>query len=329
MRRREFIALIAGAALAWPLAARAQQTDQLPGVGVLMSGADDDPEDKAWYSALVQGLAALGWADNRNVHLVTRWAAGDSDRLKAFATEMVNLKPEVIVATGTVSLLAVSQRTRSIPIVFAQVTDPVGNGLVASLAHPGGNITGFANFEYAIAGKWLELLRELVPQISRVAVIMNPDNSGHPGYLRMVETAASAASIAVTTAEARDAADIERTVNAFAPGPDASLIVLPDVVTVAHRGLIFSLAAHYRSPAIYPYPFFANDGGLIAYGINGTDIYRRAASYIDRILKGAKPGDLPIQEPTQLEMVVNLKTAKAMGLAIPESFLLRADQVIE
>jgi putative tryptophan/tyrosine transport system substrate-binding protein len=248
VKRREFISLIGGAALACPLAARAQQTDHLPDVGVLMSGADDDPEGKAWYSALVQGLAALGWADNRNFHLVTRWAAGDPDRLKAFAEEMVDRKPEVIVTTGTVSLLAVSQRTSSIPIVFAQVTDPVGSGLVASLAHPGGNITGFTNFEYAIASKWVELLRELVPQISRVAVIMNPGNSGHPGYLRMAETAANAASIAVSTAKVRDAADIERTVDAFAPGPDAGLIVLPDVIAVVQRDLGRGLIS------VQPYP---------------------------------------------------------------------------
>jgi putative tryptophan/tyrosine transport system substrate-binding protein len=326
MRRRDFITLIGGVAAAWPLAAWAQQPEHLRRIGVLMSGAESDPEAKLWFSTFVQGLASLGWTVSHNVQVDTRWAAGDPNRLKALATELVDLRPDVIVATGTVTLLAVRQETHSVPIVFAQVNDPVGSGLVASLAHPGDNITGFTNFEYAIAGKWLELLRQMTSRIGRVAVIMNPENSGHPGFVRAVENAAKPSAIQVTTARVRNAGDIESIMNAFAPGPDAGLIVLPDQCPsrLDHQsGRSVPIA---RDLSV---PIFATDGGLIAYGIDGVDLYRHVASYVDRILKGAKPGDLPIQQPAKFEMVINLTTAKALGLTIPPAVLSIADELIE
>jgi putative tryptophan/tyrosine transport system substrate-binding protein len=329
MRRRDFIKVIAGSAANWPLAALAQPSDRMPRVGVLMSGAENDPEQRAWLSAFVQGLSALGWTESRNIRVDTRWAAGDLHRFTSLATELVDLKPEAIVATGTVGSLTVRLETKSIPIVFAQVSDPVGNGIVASLAHPGGNVTGFTNYEYAIAGKWLQLLLELTPGIGRVAVIMNPNNDGHSKFVQAVEGAAGPAAIQVTAARVRDADSIERAMNVFAPGPNAGLIVLPDLVAAYNRDLILRLAARYRSPAIYPQDFFAAEGGLIAYGFDPVDIYRRVASYVDRILKGEKPADLPVQAPTKFKLVVNLKTAKALGLVVPQSILTRADEVIE
>ena len=329
MRRRDFIKVFAGSVANLPLAAFAQQADRMPRVGVLMSGAENDPEQRAWLSALVQGLSALGWTESRNMRVETRWPAGDLHRFTVLATELVDLKPNVIVVTGTVGLLKVRLETKSIPIVFAQVTDPVGSGIVASLEHPGGNITGFTNYEYAIAGKWLELLLELTPRVGRVAVIMNPNNDGHSKFVQAVEGAAGPAAVQVTAARVRDANSIERAMEVFAPAPNAGLIVLPDLVAVYNRDLIIRQAARYRSPAIYPQDFFATEGGLIAYGFDPVDIYRRVASYVDRILKGEKPADLPVQAPTKFKLVVNLKTAKALGLTIPESFLARADEVIE
>jgi putative tryptophan/tyrosine transport system substrate-binding protein len=274
-------------------------------------------------------LKSFGWADRQNVRIETRWARGDLSRVKVLTANLVDLNPDVIVTVGTITLSAVRQETHSVPIVFTQVSDPVGSGVVVSLANPGGNVTGFTNFEYGIAEKWLELLRQINTRIGRVAVIMNPDNSGHPGFVRAAENAVSRMAIQLTTARVRDAHEIEQTVGAFAPGPDAGMIVLPDLVTNDHRDLIISLAARYQLPTVYPYPFFATDGGLIAYGIDGVDLYRHAASYVDRILKGAKPGDLPIQQPTKFEMVVNVKTAKALGLTVTPSLLATADKVIE
>jgi putative ABC transport system substrate-binding protein len=301
----------------------------MPLVGILMSSAENDSEATEWLSILVQGLKSLGWTDGQNMRIETRWAAGDLNRVQALAGELVDLKSDVIVTLGTITLSAVRQKTHSIPIVFALVNDPVGSGMVASLAHPGGNITGFTNFEYGIAGKWLELLRELSSGMHRVLVIMNPDNSGHSGFVRALENSAHPLAVQVTEAPARSAADIERGVSAFAPGPDAGLIVLPDLITLVNRDLIIRLAAKYRAPATYPYPFFASAGGLLAYGIDTVDLYQRVASYVDRILKGSNPGDLPVQQPTKFELVVNLKTAKAMGLKVSQSFLLLADKVIE
>jgi putative ABC transport system substrate-binding protein len=329
MRRREFITLLGGAAVGWPLAARAQQGERMRRIGVLMSFSKSDPEAQAFLSAFVQALAPLGWTDGRNVRIDTRWAGSEANQLKAHAVELVGLKPDAILVAGTLGLLALRQETRSIPIVFVQVGDPVASGLVASLARPGGNITGFTTFEHAMGGKWLEVLKEIAPRISRVLVILSPENATHPGLLRALETAAPSSGVQVTAARVRDAGDIERAVNAFAPGPDAGLIVLPDAVTFVHRDLIVASAARRRLPAIYAFRHFAKSGGLMSYGYDPVDLYRRAASYVDRILKGATPADLPIQAPTKFELVINLKTAKALGLKVSESFLLRADEVIE
>jgi putative ABC transport system substrate-binding protein len=329
MRRREFITLLGGAAASWPLAARAQQPDRVRRIGVLMSFSESDPDAQALLSAFVQALPALGWTDGRNVRIDTRWAGGEANQLKAHAVELVSLKPDAILVAGTLGLLALRQETRSIPIVFVQVGDPVESGLVASLAHPGGNITGFTTFEHAIGGKWLALLKEIAPRIGRVAVILNPENATHPGLLRAIETLAPSSGVQVTPVRVRDAGDIERAVNAFAPGPDPGLIVLPDAVTLVHRDLIIALAARYRLPATYPIRSFAMSGGLISYGYVAADLYRRAALYVDRILRGASPADLPIQAPTKFELVINLKTAKALGLDVPWFLQQRADEVIE
>ncbi len=328
MRRREFIRLLGGAATAWPLAARAQP-ERVRRIGVLMSFSKSDPEAQAFLSAFVQALAPLGWTDGRNVRIDARWAGGEANQLKAHAVELVSLKPDAILVAGTLGLLSLRKETRSIPIVFVQVGDPVESGLVASLARPGGNITGFTTFEHAMGGKWLEVLKEIAPRIGRVLVILSPENATHPGLLRALETAAPSSGVQVTAARVRDAGDIERAVNAFAPSPDAGLIVLPDAVTFVHRDLIVASAARHRLPAIYAFRHFAKSGGLISYGYDPVDLYRRAASYVDRILQGASPADLPIQAPTKFELVINLKTAKALGLDVPPSVLARADEVIE
>jgi putative ABC transport system substrate-binding protein len=328
-RRRAFITLLGGAAAAWPLAARAQQSDRARRIGVLTPFAKDDQEAKAWLTAFQEGLQQLGWAQSRNVSIDYRWADDDWDRLGTYAAELVRMAPDVLFAAATPALEALRQQTRSLPIVFVQVSDPVKLGFVANLARPGGNITGFTNFEHPIGGKWLELIRDTAPGAMRVLVIFEPDIPAQLAYLQAIEAAAPTFRVELIRAGVRNAAEIEREIDAFAQEPKGALIVVPSALGIAHRDLIVALAARHHLPAIYPYPVFARSGGFISYGVDLADLYRRAASYVDRILKGAKPGDLPIQLPTKFELIVNLKTAKALGLTIPEPFLQHADEVIE
>jgi len=331
MRRRDFITL-GGAAIAWPLAARAQQASGMRRIGVLTTFGDNDALAQGWDGAFRKGLDELGWHDGRNVKIDHRWAAGDADRLRAFAKELVVLQPDVIFAVTTPTVAALLRETRALPIVFAQVSDPVGLGFVASLARPGGNVTGFTNIniESSIGGKWLELVKEIAPAVRRVAMIYNPPASPFAGYyLRPFDAAGSAYGIQASAAAVHSDADIENAIDALAGEPGGGFVVLPDTFTGMHRDQIVSLAVRYRLPAVYPFRWFAEIGGLLSYGIDSDDMFRRAASYVDRILKGAKPADLPVQAPTKYELVVNLKTAKALGLTISESLLLRADDVIE
>jgi putative ABC transport system substrate-binding protein len=327
LMRREFITLLGGAA-AWPLSARAPQGERMRRIGVLMLFTEGDQETKAWITAFQEGLQQLGWVQGRNASIDYRWAGDDWDRLQINAAELVKMAPDVLFAAATPALAALLQQTRSLPIVFVQVGDPVKLGFVENLARPGGNITGFTNFEHAIGGKWLELIRDTTPG-ARVLVIFESDAPAQLAYLQPIEAAASTFRVELTRAGLRNAAEIERAIDAFAQEPKGALIVLPSALGIAHRDLIVALAARHHLPAIYPYPVFARSGGFISYGVDLTDLYRRAASYVDRILKGAKPGDLPVQLPTKFELIVNLKTAKALGLTIPEPFLQYADEVIE
>ena len=329
MKRREFIAIIGGAAVAFPLVARAQQPPPMKRIGVLLGTAESNLEQRSRLSAFVRALTELGWTEGRNIRIEYRWASGSADRLRAHAAELASLAFDVILTQGTPATTALHKAGTKTPIVFVSATDPVGSGLVASLARPGGNITGFANFEHTMGGKWLETLKEVAPRVTRVAVILNPGNAALPGQLRTIETAAPALGIQVVAAPVRSAADIERGIAAFAARPNGGLVVLTDFITQTHRDLIVTQAARHRLPAVYNLRSFVAIGGLVSYGTDRADLFRRAASYVDRILKGAKPADLPVQHATKFELVVNLKTAKALGLKIPESFLLRADEVIE
>jgi len=329
MRRREFIAFIGGTAVASPLLATTQQREKMRRLGVLMNLASDDAEGQARLAAFLQGLQEAGWAVGRNLRIDIRWAAAEADLFRKHATELVALAPDVILASGTPAATPLLQATRSLPIVFAQVVDPVGAGLVADLAHPGGNATGFTVSEYGISAKWLELLREIVPGVKRVAVIRDPATSSGIGYLGAIRSAAPSFGLELTTIGVGDAAEIERGIGAFARAPNSGLIVTGNSLTIAHRELIITLAARHRLPAVYNLRLFVNDGGLISYGSDTIDPYRRAAGYVDRILKGEKPADLPVQSPTKFELAINLKTAKALDLTVPASVLGRADEVIE
>jgi ABC-type uncharacterized transport system substrate-binding protein len=329
MRRREFITLLGGAAAVWPLAARAQQPEGRRRIGVLMNLAERDPEGQARTGALREGLAKLGWTEGRELQIEYRWFAGDPDRARAYAAELVKLKPEVIFAGATPSVAVLQRETRSVPIVFAQVADPVGAGFVASLARPGGNITGFASFEYAIAAKWLELLNQIAPQVTRVAVIYDLTNPETKEYLPVIEAAARSFGVQLSISVVRNAAEIERAIEEFTREPNGGLIPLPTPLMAVHRDLIISLAARHRLPNVYAWRYYPMAGGLASYGIDNIELYRRAASYVDRILKGEKPGDLPVQQATKFELVINLKTAKALGLDPPISLLARTDEVIE
>ena len=324
--RREFITLLGGTALAWPLAGHAQQ---LPRIAVLTPFNDRDTEGRSRVSAFREALREAGWVEGRNIRIEYRWAAGDPDRIRAYAAEIVGLAPEAILANSTPVLAALRKETQTIPIVFSGVSDPVGVGFVASLARPGGNLTGFANFEPEMGGKWLQELKAVAPSVNRVAFIMNRQNASWASLFREIEAVAPTLGVDATAVEGRDAAEIERSITAFGGQSKGGLIVQPDGITSAHRQLIIDLAAKHGLPAVYPFRFFAADGGLMAYGVNAVDQFRRAASYIDRILRGAKPADLPVQAPTKFELVINLKTAKALGLKIPEAVLARADEVIE
>jgi putative ABC transport system substrate-binding protein len=330
MRRRTFISLVGGAAVAWPLAARAQQAARMRRVGLLLNLSENDPEAQRLLTAFREGLAQLGWADGRNLRIEYRWASGDVGRIRTFAKELVELSPDVIVGYGTPVVVALQQETRSIPILFLSVTDPVGQGLVASLAHPGGNITGFSVFEISLGNKWMEVLQQMAPGLNRVVTIYNPKTAPYyPLYLRAIEQAAPSFAVELIGLEAHDDSDIERAISALAREAGGGLIVMPDTFNMVHRRTTIELAARHRLPAIYYFPFFAKEGGLIAYGPDEIDMFRRSAGYVDRMLKGAKASDLPVQQPIAFQLVINLKTAKALGLTVPDKLLVAADEVIE
>jgi putative ABC transport system substrate-binding protein len=329
VKRRELITLLGGAAAAWPLAARAQQRARVRHIGVLMNLAADDRESQARNAALLQGLQQLGWTDGRNVRIDYRWAAGDADRFRRYAAELVALAPDIILAATSPAVVALQPFSRTLPVVFVSVIDPVGAGFVASLARPGGNVTGFTLFEYGIAGKWLELLKEIAPRVTRVAVLRDPAIGAGIGQLGAIQAVAPSFGVELSPIDVRDLVEIERAVIAFARGPNGGMIVTGSPSQGVHRELIISLAARHRLPAVHPFRYMAAGGGLIAYGPDQVDQYRRATSYLDRILKGEKPADLPVQAPTKYELVLNLKAAKALGLEVPPALLARADEVIE
>ena len=329
MKRREFITLLGGAAVAFPLAASAQQRERTRRIGVLMNLASDDAEGQARLAAFLQGLQEAGLAVGRNMRIDLRWGGGDPESFRKQASELVALAPDIVFASGIPAATPLLQATRTVPIVFAQVVDPVGAGLVASLARPGGNATGFTSPEYGFAGKWVELIKEIAPGVTRVAVLRDATSSSGIGYMGAVRLAASSFGMELTPVGITDAGEIERGVTAFGRASNGALIVTGNTLTMVHRELIITLAARHRLPAVYALPLFANDGGLISYGPNSIDPYRRAAGYVDRILKGEKPADLPVQQPTKFELIINLKTAKALGLEIPPTVLARADEVIE
>jgi putative ABC transport system substrate-binding protein len=329
MRRREFIVL-GGAAAAWPLAAPAQQVDRVRRVAVLTALSPEDPETKANMTAFRQELERLGWVEGRNLHTDYRFAAGDREQIASLARELIALQPEVIVAQATEVTAAVARGTKTIPIIFNNASDPIGSGFVASLAHPGGNVTGFLLYEEGIVGKWLLMLKEIAPHLTRAGLVANPATTPFDYYQRSAEAAAKPLGtelvfISLTGADP----DIERSVASFAASGNGGLVVLPDISTTARRDIIIALAARYRVPAVYPFRFFVDAGGLMSYGVDRPDIYRLSATYVDRILRGEKPADLPVQEPIKYQTVVNLKTAKSTGFDVPSSLLVRADEVIE
>jgi putative ABC transport system substrate-binding protein len=328
MRRREFIALLGGAAAAWPVAARAQG-ERARRIGMLLPAAADDSQFQTFVGAFLQGLALLGWTIGRNLQVHTRWATPNAAEIRRYAAELVALAPDLILAHGSGPTAALLQATRTVPIVFPIAGDPVGAGLVDSLARPGGNVTGFMNYEYSLSGKWLELLKEVAPHIARVAVLRDPTIGSSTSQFAVIQAAAASFRTETLPVNVRDAGEIERAVAAFAQRPNGGLIATATGQTVAHRDLIITLASQHKLPAVYFERFFVTAGGLASYGPNQVDQYRRAAGYVDRILKGEKPADLPVQAPNKYELVVNLKTAKALGLDIPPSVLARADEVIE
>ena len=326
MKRREFIALLGGAAAAWPLAAHGQQ-DRRRRIGVLMSTRADDPEGQTRIAAFLGGLQQLGWTDGRNVEINARWATGDAEGRK-YAAELVALAPDVILGTG-LYVGSLQQVTQTVPIVFVLVADPVGAGFVASLARPGGNATGFSFSEYGISGKWLELLKQIAPSVTRVAVLRNPADPAGTGQWGAIQSVAPSFGVELIPLGVRDPSEIERAVTEFARGSNGGLIVVAGGLVIVHRELIIALAARHRLPAVYFNRMYVTGGGLISYGPENFDQYRRAAGYVDRILKGEKPADLPVQAPTKYELLINLKTAKALGLDVPPMLLARADEVIE
>src|SRR6516164_4652179 len=325
-RRREFITLLGGAAAAWPLSAGAQQ-DRVRRIGVLMNLAANDPEGQARVAAFVQALRQLGWTDGANARIDYRWSGGDEARVRGYAAELAALAPDAILTTGAVTLGPLQQVSRTVPIVFVNVTDPVGGGFVASLGRPGGNATGFTSIEYGMSGKWLELLKEIAPRVTRAAIIRDPTFASGIGQLGAIQSVAP--SFGVEVSHVRDVSGIERAITAFARSPNGGLIVTTNASAAVHRDLIIALAARHRLPAVYPYRYYVTRSGLISYGPNTIDQYRRAAGYVDRILKGEKPANLPVQEPVKYELVINLKTAKLLGLEVPPTLLARADEVIE
>ncbi len=329
MRRRDVITLLGGAAAGWPLAVRAQQSDRIRRIGVLTNLAADDPESQARVAAFLQGLQEFGWSVGRNVRIDYRWGAGDSDRTRRYAAELVALAPDVVLTSGATAVAPLLHASRSVPIVFAQVPDPVGAGFVTSLARPGGNATGFITFEYGLSGKWLELLKEIMPSVTQAAVMRDPAVSAGIGQWGAIQAVAPSVRVLVSPLNVSNTGEIERDLATFARGSNSGLIVTSSPSAALHRDLIVTLAARYRLPAVYYQRGFVTSGGLISYGPDFVDQYRRAARYVDRILKGEKPADLPVQAPTKYELVINLKTARALGLEIPSSVLARADEVIE
>jgi putative ABC transport system substrate-binding protein len=329
IERRKFLATLGGAAVAWPIAARAQQSEPMRRIGVFMPLAADDPESLARVGAFLQGLQALGWTDGRNVRIDYRWAAGDADRFRKYAAELVALAPDVILAAGGAVVPPLLQAMRSVPIVFTQTPDPVGAGFVDSLARPGGNVTGFTVFEYGISAKWLELLKEIAPRVTRAAVIRDAAIASGTGQWGALQSVAPSFGVELSPVNMLDAGEIERAIAAFARSPNGGVILTGSALAMIHRDLIITLAARHKLPAVYYDRPYVKAGGLISYGPNSIDPHRRAASYVDRILKGEKPGDLPVQAPTKYELVINLKTAKALGLEVPPAVIARADEVIE
>jgi ABC-type uncharacterized transport system substrate-binding protein len=327
--RRDFITLLGSTVIAWPLAARAQQRERVWRIGVLLPFAEDHPVGQARVAAFVQGLRQLGWTDGHNVRIDYRWSAGDSDNIRKFASELIALGPDVVMAFTSAAVTALRQATSTVPIVFAVVADPVGAGYVESLARPGGNVTGFAAQEYAVGGKWMELLKEIVPRLTRVAVLRDSAIAAGPGQFGALQAVAPSFGVELRPIDLHDPSGIEHGIAAFAKGPNNGLIVTGSPSATLHRNLIITLAARHKLPAIYYERSFADAGGLISYGPDFIDQCRRAAGYVDRILKGERPADLPVQAPTKYELVINLKTAKALGLQIPDKLLALADEVIE
>ena len=329
MKRREFITLLCGAATTWPLAAHAQQPERMRRIGVLMGRSANDPEGQAFVAAFLQGLQELGWSDGRNVTIDMRWFTGNSADFRKYAAELVALAPDVILAHTSPAVAALGQITRTVPIAFALVADPVGAGYVDSLARPGGNITGFVSFEYSISGKWLQLLKEIAPGVTRVAVTRDPSIAAGPAEFAVIQALAPSLGAELRPVDVQDEGEIERALALFAQSPNSGLIVTSSAQAISHRDLIIALAARHRLPAVYFGRLWAAAGGLISYGPDFLDQFRRAAGYVDRILKGEKPADMPVQVPTKYELVINLKTAKALGLTVPPSLLAQANEVIE
>ena len=327
MRRRDFITLL-GSVAAWSLAAHAQQPERVRRVGVLI-GVEDDAEGKARLAAFRKGMQDLGWNEGQNVQVDVRFTGGIADRARVYAAELIRSAPDVILANTSTVVAALKERTTTIPIVFAQVVDPVNSGFVDSLSHPGGNITGFVSLDFGIGAKWLEILKQVAPQVTRVGVLRDASIPGGTGMMGAIQAATSSFGVELKALDVRDAATIERGLSAFARGPNGGLIVPSSPAASVHHELIVGLAARFRMPAIYPYPFFVRSGGLLSYGIDNHDLWQKAAGYVDRILKGANPAELPVQEPTKFVLAINLKTAKALGLTVPPSLLARADEVIE
>jgi putative ABC transport system substrate-binding protein len=329
MKRREFITLLGVAAAAWPVEARAQQAERQRRIGVLLGLASNDPEGQARLGAFLQALQQLGWIDGRNIQILRRFTDGDADRARAYAAELVALAPDVVLTSGASTVGLMLQATHTVPVVFAGVADPVGAGFVDSLARPGGNATGFTSYEYSMSGKWLDLLKEIAPGVKRVAVLRDPAISAGTGQFGAIQTAAPSFGVELSPINVHDAVEIERAVSAFARSENGGLIVTPSASALAHRDLIITLAARHHLPAVYYARFWVAGGGLASYGPDYVDQYRRAAGYVDRILKGEKPADLPVEAPTKYELVINLKTAKALGLTVPPTLLARATEVIE
>jgi putative tryptophan/tyrosine transport system substrate-binding protein len=329
MQRRDFLGVLGGVAATWPLAVRAQQPNRVRQIGWLVGLRQNDPEALRRTLAFVQQLEHLGWTIGHNIQIEYRWLSDSVEHNDVYAQELAALKPDVLVASSTQAVKALRQQTPTIPIVFAVVTDPVSNGLVANLASPGGNTTGFTNFEFAMGGKWLEVLKQSAPRLAKIALIYNPKTTPYAGYLKSIEASASSLGVELTALGVANADEIKRVIETTGAASNGGIIVLPDFFTAANHELIIAAAAQYRVPAVYPYRYFAVDGGLMSYGVNTAEEFRRAATYVDRILRGASPSELPVQAPNKFEFVINLKTAKMLGLTVPPMLLATADEVIE